>query len=315
MSYIATRDAYGEVLKELGSLMPNLVVLDADLSGSTKTGVFKKIFPERFFNVGIAEQNMLSIAAGLSTTGKIPFVSSFAVFATGRAFEQIRNSIAHCNLNVKIAATHAGITVGEDGGSHQSIEDIALMRVLPNMTVIVPADAQETKQAIRFAAVHKGPVYIRLGRLAVPQIFNSSYSLNIGKSTPITDGKDATIIACGLMTAKAKEAALILKEQGINVRVINMASIKPIDKEAIINAAKDTRAIVTAEEHSIIGGLGGAVSEVLAQNIPTHLEMIGINDCFGQSGTPEELLIKYNLTVNNIIDKVKKVIIRKITKS
>ena len=315
MSYIATRDAYGEALKELGALMPSLVVLDADLSGSTKTGEFKKDFPERFFNVGIAEQNMVGVAAGLATTGKIPFVSTFAVFATGRAFEQIRNSVAHCNLNVKIAATHAGITVGEDGASHQAIEDIAIMRVLPNMTVIVPADAKETKQAIKFAATHRGPVYIRMGRLAVPQIFDESYSFNIGKANQIMDGEDATIISCGLMTSKAIEAAFILKEQGINVRVLNMASIKPIDKEAIISAAEDTRAIVTVEEHSVIGGLGGAVAEVLTQNMPAHLEIIGINDRFGQSGTPDELLNKYDLTIENIIDKVKKVIIRKITKN
>lgn len=261
--------------------------------------------------MGVAEQNMITTAAGFAAAGKIPFASSFAVFATGRAFEQIRNSVAYPKLNVKIAASHAGISVGEDGASHQSIEDIAIMRALPNMNVIVPADGTETEQVIKAAALHKGPVYIRLGRLGLPVLFDETYKFEIGKANTVSDGTDVTIIACGLMVGASIEAANKLKEENISARVINMASIKPIDKDAIVKAAKETGAIVTAEEHNIIGGLGSAVAEVLAKTEPTVLEMVGMNDTFGESGAPTELLEKYGLTANGIIDAVKKAIKRK----
>lgn len=311
MSKVATREAYGKALVKLGAENKDVVVLDADLSKSTKTSDFAKEFPERFFDMGVAEQNMIGTAAGLAAAGKIPFASSFAVFATGRAFEQIRNSIAYPKLNVKIAASHAGISVGEDGASHQSIEDIAIMRALPNMKVIVPADATETEQVIKAAAETKGPVYIRLGRLALPVLFDENYSFEIGKANVINEGNDVTVIACGLMVGPALEAANKLKEENISVRVINMATVKPIDKDAIVKAAVETKAIVTAEEHSVIGGLGSAVAEVLAQAEPTVLEMVGVNDTFGESGAPAELLEKYGLTAEGIIEAVKKAIKRK----
>jgi len=313
MADLATREAYGIALKELGDRNKDVVVLDADLSKSTKTNVFAKAHADRFFNVGIAEQNLMGVAAGLAAAGKIPFVSTFAMFATGRAFEQIRNSICYPRLNVKIAATHAGLTVGEDGASHQSIEDIAIMRVLPNMTVIVPADATETKQVVDFAADYDGPVYIRLGRAAVPDLFGEAYQFRLGKAIQLIDGSDVTIIACGVMAAPARHAAEKLAAQGVSARVLNMASIKPIDAAAIMDAARDTGALVTCEEHSIIGGLGSAVAEVLAENMPVPLERVGIMDTFGESGTPGELLKKYNLTEEAIVAAAKKVVGRKQT--
>jgi len=311
MADLATREAYGIALKALGDRNKDVVVLDADLSKSTKTNVFAKAHADRFFNVGIAEQNLMGVAAGLAAAGKIPFVSTFAMFATGRAFEQIRNSICYPRLNVKIAATHAGLTVGEDGASHQSIEDIAIMRVLPNMTVIVPADATETKQVVDFAADYDGPVYIRLGRAAVPDLFGEAYQFRLGKAIQLIDGSDVTIIACGVMAAPARHAAEKLAAQGVSARVLNMASIKPIDAAAIMDAARDTGALVTCEEHSIIGGLGSAVAEVLAENMPVPLERVGIMDTFGESGTPGELLKKYNLTEEAIVAAAKKVVGRK----
>lgn len=304
----ATREAYGEALKELALENPNVVVLDADLSGSTKTIEFKKISPERFFNVGIAEQNLIGTAAGLSLAGKIPFASSFAMFAAGRAFEIIRNTVAYPALNVKIAATHAGLTVGEDGASHQAIEDLSLMRSIPNMTVINPADATEAKAAVLKAAEYVGPVYIRLGRMAVEDVYDESYNFEIGKGVLLREGNDLTIIATGLMVQNALKASDMLKEQGISARVINIHTIKPIDKEIIIKAAKETKAIVTAEEHSIIGGLGSAVLEVLSDECPVPVKRVGVMDTFGESGKPKELLEKYKLTKEEIIDASKKVL-------
>jgi transketolase len=305
---VATRDAYGEALKELGGINKDIVVLDADLSGSTKTSIFSKAFPERFFNVGIAEQNLIATAAGLATTGKIPFASSFAVFATGRAYEIIRNSVAYPKLNVKIAATHAGLTVGEDGATHQALEDISLMRSLPNMVVLCPADAVETKKCIYKAAEYNGPVYIRLGRSKVPVIFDDSYNFEIGKGVQLKDGKDVTIIATGVMVAKALEAAEELEKENISARVINISTIKPIDKDIIIKASKETKGIITVEEHNIIGGLGSAVAEVLAENSPTYMIRIGAVDTFGESGDGDELLDKYGLNAKNIVEKAKKLL-------
>jgi transketolase len=311
MEKIATREAYGKALVKLGAENPRVVVLDADLSKSTKTADFKKNYPERFFNMGIAEQNLLGTAAGLAASGKIPFASTFAVFATGRAFEQIRNSIAYTKLNVKIAATHAGLTVGEDGASHQAIADIAVMRSLPNMTVIVPADGIEAEKAVLAAAEKEGPIYIRLGRSGVPVLFGEDYDYIIGKAAIMRTGSDASVIACGIMVADALKAAEELAVEGISLRVVNMATIKPIDQEAIISAARETGAIVTAEEHNIIGGLGSAVAEVLAENIPTPLERVGVKDVFGESGKPQELLEKYSLTAKDIKEAVYRVIQRK----
>lgn len=308
---IATREAYGKALAAVGGKNNNVIVLDADLSKSTKTEVFGKAYPERFFNVGIAEQNMMGTAAGLAAAGKIPFVSTFAVFATGRAFEQIRNSICYPKLNVKIAATHAGLTVGEDGASHQSIEDISLMRTLPNMTVIVPADGIETEKAIEFAAEYKGPCYIRLGRSNVPELFGSDYKFEIGKAVTVTEGNDVTIIATGIMVAEAKTAAEELSKEGISARVLNIHTIKPIDSEAIIKAAEETGCIVTCEEHSIIGGLGSAVAEVLVENKPVPMLRLGVNDTFGESGKPKDLLKKYKLTSADVVEKVKEVLSKK----
>lgn len=308
---LATREAYGEILKELGEKYENIVVLDADLSKSTKTAVFAKAFPQRFFNVGIAEQNLMGVGAGLAAGGKIPFVSTFAMFAAGRAFEQIRNSICYPKLNVKIAATHAGLTVGEDGASHQSVEDISLMRSIPNMTVIVPADAEETRKAIRFAAEYNGPVYIRLGRMSVPDLFGSDYVFEHGRAVQLADGKDVTLIATGIMVGTAQEAAGQLQQAGISARVLNIHTIKPIDREAVIRAASETGAVVTCEEHSIIGGLGSAVAEVLVENNPVPMERVGIGDTFGESGTPAALLKKYHLSAEDIVLAAKKAISRK----
>ena len=302
---IATREAYGKALVKLGKINDDVVVLDADLSKSTKTNDFYKAYPDRFFNMGIAEQNLVGAACGFAAAGKIPFASTFAMFATGRAFEIIRNSACYPKLNVKICATHAGITVGEDGGSHQSVEDISLMRSIPNMTVLVPADGVEAEKMIFAAAEYNGPMYVRLGRSAVPTLFDENYNFEIGKGVVLKEGNDATIIACGMMVNEALIAADMLKEENINVRVINMSTIKPIDTELIIKAAKETKAIVTAEEHSIIGGLGSAVSEVVSENCPTIVKKVGINDCFGESGTPAELLEKYGLTAKHIVEKVK----------
>lgn len=304
----ATREAYGEALKKLAASNPDIVVLDADLSGSTKTSEFKKVSPERFFNVGIAEQNLIGTAAGLSLAGKIPFASSFAMFAAGRAFEIIRNTVAYPVLNVKIAATHAGLTVGEDGGSHQAIEDISLMRTIPNMVVINPADSREAEQAVLKAAEYVGPVYIRLGRMAVEDVYTDSYVFEWGKGVLLRDGKDVSIIATGLMVQEALKAHEILKEDGINAKVINIHTIKPIDRDLIIRAAKETKAIVTAEEHSVIGGLGSAVLEVLSDEYPVPLKRVGILDTFGESGKPKDLLQKYRLTADEIVRQVKEVI-------
>ncbi len=304
---MATRDAYGQALKELGLKNNDVVVLDADLSGSTKTGVFRETYPDRFFNVGIAEQNLMGTAAGLAATGKIPFASTFAVFATGRAYEIIRNSICYPELNVKVAATHAGLTVGEDGATHQALEDLSLMRSLPNMVVLNPADGVEAKQCIFKAAKHNGPVYIRLGRSGVPIIFDEDYKFEIGKGVELESGDDITIIATGVMVKKALDAREELLKEGISARVINMATIKPIDKDIILKAAKETKGIVTAEEHSIIGGLGSAVAEVVMENYPVPVLRVGVEDTFGESGTGDKLLEKYGLTAKNIIEKAKKV--------
>ena len=308
MSNIATRDAYGKALVKLGDLREDIVVLDADLSKSTKTSEFAKTFPTRFFNMGIAEQNLIGTACGMATAGKIPFASTFAMFATGRGFEIIRNSVCYPNLNVKICATHAGISVGEDGASHQSVEDIAIMRAVPNMTVLVPCDAVETEKMIFEIVNHKGPVYVRLGRSAVPQVFGEDYDFELGKGVILREGADATIIACGIMVNEAINASKLLKSEGINVRVINMSTIKPIDEELIIESAKRTGAIVTVEEHNVVGGLGSAVSEIVSENYPVLVKKIGINDVFGQSGKPKQLMEEYGLTVENIINKVKEAI-------
>ncbi len=303
---VATREAYGMTLAQLGDKYPDVVVLDADLSKSTYTSKFAEKYPDRFFNMGIAESNMAAVAAGLASCGKIPFVSTFAVFAAGRAFDQVRNSIAYPGLNVKIGATHAGITVGEDGGSHQSIEDVALMRSLPGMTVICPADAIETQESVKASLIHKGPVYLRLGRLAVPYIYKdmADYKFELGKAVQLADGKDVTIIAAGLMVHEALEARVLLEKEGISARVLNMHTIKPVDQEAIIAAARDTGRIVTAEEHSIIGGLGEAVAGVTARCCPVPMAMVGIRDMFGKSGKPGELVKHFNLTALDIVQSV-----------
>ena len=308
---IATREAYGEALRQLGDENTDIVALDADLAKSTKSYDFGKVFPDRFFDMGVAEQNMIGTAAGLASAGKIPFCSSFAIFAAGRAFEQIRNSVAYSALNVKIGASHAGITVGEDGGSHQSVEDLALMRVLPNMTVFVPADAVETAGAVRAAAAIDGPVYIRLGRAPVPVLHQPDFQFQPGKGVLLREGKDAAIIACGIMTTAALTAAAQLAEQGIDTAVLNIHTLKPLDAGSIIRLAKSTGALVTAEEHSIIGGLGSAVAEVLAENYTAPLKRVGITDKFGVSGKPDELLEHYGLTPSGIVAAVKEVLSRK----
>ncbi len=308
---VATRVAYGNTLAKLGETNKNIVVLDADLSKSTNTATFCKKTPERHFNCGIAEQNMLGIAAGLAASGKIPFASTFAVFGAGRAFEIIRNSICYPKLNVKIAVTHAGLTVGEDGATHQSIEDVAIMRSLPNLVVLCPADGVETEKMINEAARYNGPVYIRLGRPNLPIILDENYEFKIGKSVELRQGNDVTLIAMGIMVAEALKAAEELEKEGISARVINMSSIKPIDEEAIVKAAKETGAIVTAEEHSVIGGLGSAVADVLVNGTFAPLEKVGVQDTFGESGKPNELLEKYGLTAKDMVRAAKKVISRK----
>lgn len=308
---IATRDAYGQTLVELGRENKRVVVLDADLSGSTKTGVFGKEFPERFFNAGIAEANMVGMAAGLAAGGMIPFASTFAVFAAGRAFEQIRQSLAYPKLNVKVVATHAGITVGEDGGSHQAVEDLAIMRALPNMTVLCPADGPETSAAIRAAAEFQGPVYIRLGRSKVPVVFPADCKFTIGRGATLRQGGDISFVTTGLMTAMALTAAQILEAAGVSARVIHLGTIKPIDAELVLRAARETGAIVTAEEHSVIGGLGSAVCELLAEGCPVPLERVGLQDVFGQSGTGDELLAHYGLTPAHLVEAAERVLQRK----
>ena len=306
MSKKATRQAYGEALVELGKINKDIVVLDADLTKSTKTSMFQKEFPDRHFNVGIAEADLMGTAAGFATCGKIPFASTFAMFAAGRAFEQIRNTIAYPKLNVKIAPTHAGISVGEDGGSHESIEDIALMRSIPGMIVLSPADAVETKKMIFAAAEYEGPVYIRMGRLDVETIFDEeNYDFQIGIANTVGEGNDVTIAATGLMTYEAIKAADILAQEGISVRVINVGTIKPLDGETILKAAQETKFIITAEEHSVIGGLGSAVSEFLSEVHPTKVKKLGIYDKFGQSGKANELLEKYELTAAKLVSMVK----------
>ena len=303
---IATRDSYGNALAELGKEKENLVVLDADLAAATKTATFKKAFPERHIDCGIAEANMMGIAAGLATCGKVPFASTFAMFAAGRAFEQVRNSIGYPHLNVKIGATHAGISVGEDGASHQCNEDIALMRTIPGMTIINPSDDVEAKAAVRAAYEIDGPVYMRFGRLAVPVINdNADYKFEIGKGVLLKDGSDITILATGLEVGESLKAAEKLEADGVSVRVINIHTIKPIDKDIIIKAAKETKKLFTAEEHSIIGGLGGAVAEVLAEEYPAPLYRIGVRDTFGESGPAVELLKKYKLDADGIYEQIK----------
>ena len=303
---IATRESYGNALTELGKEYPQLVVLDADLAQATKTGIFKKSFPDRHIDCGIAECNMMSVAAGLSTVGKIPFVSTFAMFAAGRAYEQVRNSIGYPHMNVKIGATHAGISVGEDGATHQCNEDIALMRMIPGMVVINPADDVEAKAAVKAAIEYEGPVYLRFGRLAVPVINDhEDYRFEIGKGITLKEGKDITILATGLEVSEALETAELLEKDGINVEVINIHTIKPLDEELIVKSAQKTGKVVTIEEHSVLGGLGGAVSELLGKKCPTQMMCIGIEDVFGESGPAEQLLEKYGLDKKSIYQKIK----------
>ena len=303
---IATRESYGNALAELGATCENLVVLDADLAGATKTSIFKKAFPERHIDCGIAEGNMMAVAAGLATTGKVPFASSFAMFAAGRAFEQVRNSIGYPHLNVKIGATHAGISVGEDGATHQCNEDIALMRTIPGMVVLNPSDDIEARAAVKAAYEYEGPVYLRFGRLAVPVINdNEDYKFEIGKGVVLREGTDLTIVATGLEVAESLEAAEKLAADGISAKVINIHTIKPLDEELIIAAAKETGKVVTVEEHSVIGGLGSAVCDVLAEKAPTKVLKIGMNDMFGESGPAKVLLAKYELDANGIYNKIK----------
>ena len=306
---IATRESYGEALKEIAAECDKLVVLDADLAEATKTVKFKKEYPERFFDCGIAEADMMGVAAGLAASGKIPFASSFAMFAAGRAFEIVRNSIGYPHLNVKIGATHAGISVGEDGATHQCNEDIALMRTIPGMVIINPADGVEAKAAVKAAVEYVGPVYLRFGRLATP-IFNdeATYKFEIGKGTQLKDGKDVTIVATGLMVNEAVEAAKLLEADGISARVINIHTIKPIDKDIILKAAKETGLIITAEEHSIIGGLGSAVAETVAEECPVPVVRIGVNDEFGHSGPAADLLKEFGLCKENIVAKTKEAV-------
>ena len=303
----ATRESYGEALTALAEKYPNLVVLDADLAAATKTGIFKKAYPDRFFDCGIAEANMMGVAAGLAATGMIPFASTFAMFAAGRAYEIVRNSIGYPHLNVKIGATHAGISVGEDGATHQCNEDIALMRTIPGMTVIVPADDVEARAAVEAAILHDGPVYLRFGRLAAP-VFNDpeNYHFEIGKGVTLRDGKDITIAATGLMVAEALEAAKVLAGEGIDARVLNIHTIKPLDEELILKAARETGRIVTVEEHSIIGGLGSAVADCVSAGCPVPVKKIGVNDEFGHSGPAVDLLREFGLSAENIVATVKK---------
>ncbi len=305
---VATRAAIGSALTQLGSERDDFIVMDADLAAATQTGTFKKAFPERFYDCGIAEQNMVSIAAGIAATGKKVVCSSFAMFAAGRAFEQVRNSVGYPHLNVIIAATHAGISVGEDGATHQCNEDIALMRTIPGMTVINPADVTEAEMAIRAAFELDGPVYMRFGRLAVPVVFDESYKFEIGKGVELREGNDVTVVATGLMVKEALEAHDLLKAEGINARIINIATIKPLDTEIILKAAKETGAIVTAEEHSVIGGLGSAVCEALSEEYPVPVVKLGVYDRFGYSGPAPKLLDQFGLRAVDIVEKAKKAI-------
>lgn len=307
---MATREAYGKALAELGESY-DFVVLDADLAAATKTGIFKKAYPHRHFNCGIAEGNMMSVAAGIATTGVVPFVSSFAMFAAGRAFEQVRNSVGYPHLNVKIGATHAGITVGEDGATHQCNEDIALMRTIPGMTVICPSDAQETRCAVEAALLHQGPVYLRLGRAAVPTLHGEDYAFTIGKGEVLADGQDVTVVATGYMVHLALEAAEQLAGEGISVRVINIHTVKPLDTDLIHRAALETGAIVTAEEHSVIGGLGSAVGEYTAEHVPVPVLRVGVEDTYGRSGTVPALLEYYGLTSAHIADRAREAVAKK----
>lgn len=302
----ATRQSYGEALLEIGKKNEKVVVLDADLAGATKTNIFAKEIPERFFDMGIAEQDMIGTAAGFATCGKIPFASTFAVFATGRVYDQIRNSICYPNLNVKICATHCGITVGEDGATHQMLEDINLMRGLPNMTVISPADDTEARWAVEEATKINGPVYIRFGRAATPIIYDENYEFKLGKAIQFGEGTDATVFATGIMVAESLKAKEELEKEGINIRVVDIHTIKPIDKDMIIKCAKETKKLISIEEHSIIGGLGSAIAEVLVENYPAKLTRIGIKDCFGKSGKAQELLEYFGLTSKEIIEEVKR---------
>jgi len=300
----SVRGIYGKTLAELGRINKNIVVLDADLSCSTRTNIFAKEFPERFFNIGIAEQDLMTTAAGLACCGKIPFVSTFAMFASGRAWEQIRNTICYSNLNVKIAATHGGITVGEDGASHQALEDISLMRSIPNMIVIVPADAKETEETVRFAAEYNGPVYIRIARTSLPDIFDDSYKFDYKKAVIMREGTDVSLITNGETLVETLDCAKILSDSGINAEVINMPVVKPIDKETVIKSAKKTNRVITIENHSVIGGLGSAVCEVLSENYPVKITRIGINDEFGQSGKAKELMAYYGLNADKLAERI-----------
>ena len=306
MAKKSTRQAYGEALVELGKINENVVVLDADLTKSTKTNLFQKEFPNRHINVGIAEADLMAMAGGMATCGKIPFASTFAMFAAGRAFDQVRNTIAYPRLNVKVAPTHAGISVGEDGGSHQSVEDIALMRAIPGMVVLSPADATETRKMVFAAAEYEGPVYLRMGRLDTEVLFDEdNYQFQIGKINTIKEGKDLTIAATGILVEEALKAQEILAKEGISTRVLNVGTIKPLDEETIIKAAKETKFIITAEEHSVVGGLGSAISECLSEVHPTIVKKLGVYDKFGQSGTGNELLKKYDLTAEKIVEIAK----------
>lgn len=308
---VATRDAYGKALVELGEKNDKVVVLDADLAAATKTGAFKKAFPERFFDTGIAEGNMMGVAGGLATTGYTVFASSFAMFSAGRAFEQVRNTIGYPHLNVKIGATHAGISVGEDGASHQCCEDIALMRSIPGMVIINPADDIEARAAVFAAAEHDGPVYMRFGRLAVPRVFDEDYKFEIGKAVTLKEGTDVTIIATGLMVNEAIEASKVLEAEGISVELINMHTIKPLDKATVVAAAKKTGCIVTAEEHNVIGGLGDAVCDAVCEEYPVPVVKVGVEDTFGKSGPAVELLHIFGLDADNIVAKAKIALSRK----
>ena len=301
----ATRQSYGEILEKLGEENKDIVVLDADLSAATKTSIFAKKYPDRFFDMGIAEANMMGVAAGMASCGKIPYVSTFAAFAAGRAYDQIRSSICYPNLNVKICATHAGITVGEDGATHQMLEDLALMRALPNMTVLCPSDDVETKYLIEQISKLKGPVYVRLARLATPGIYEENQTFEIGKAIQIGEGTDATVFATGVVVSEAIKAKELLEKEGIYIRVVDMHTIKPIDKEMIVKSAKETKKLISIEDHSVIGGLGSAISEVLTQEYPCKLIRMGIHDTFGKSGNAVELLKYFGLTSEEIIKTVK----------
>ncbi|MFQ9894452.1 MAG: transketolase family protein [Emergencia sp.] len=304
---MATRAAYGKALVEIGAENPNLVVMDADLSKSTMTAEFSKAYPERFFNMGIAEQNLYGTAAGLALSGKVVCASTFAMFAAGRAFEIIRNSIGYTGANVKVCATHAGITVGEDGASHQTFEDLALMRTIPGMTVVNPSDGVSAKLLLKQVIGFDGPAYVRLGRAAVPVFYDENAEIRLGKGNTLREGKDVTVVATGIMVAEAMEAASVLETEGIDVRVIDMHTIKPLDEEIIVKAAKETGKIVTAEEHSVIGGLGSAVAEVLCRKFPAKMAMVGQQDTYGESGKPDELKAKYGMTAEDIINAVREV--------